>query len=167
MKKLVSVLEKAQHSAFWLWVLNKVLQRTIPFNAPHHIQITSIQRNSIRVKLPYRRKNLNHLKGIHACALATASEYACGLLLISRMDPLSYRLIMKNLKIEFHQQAKTDVEIRFELEEIRVAELKEKISTTQVILERFRVKAYNTSDELLCTSELEWQLKNWKLVSAL
>lgn len=158
------ILEKAKKSAFWMWTLNKILQRVIPFNKPHGILITSLSDNAIIAKLPYKRRNLNHLKGMHACALATASEYACGLLLISRMDASKYRLIMKTMHMDYLHQGKTDVEVRFNLEENYIHNLKRRIDETQTVLEKFIVKAYNTKGEHLCTAELEWQLKSWTLL---
>ncbi len=163
--KLTMLTARAKQSALWLWLLNIALQYTIPFNKPHAIKITRIGDNDIEVILPYIRKNQNHLQGMHACALATACEYACGLLLISRMDPAYYRLLMKNMRMDYKLQAKENVKIRFRIEEGYLLKLKEKISDTGLALEHYQIHAYNQTGEIICTAELEWQLKAWTKIN--
>ena len=96
MKYLLGIFSRAKHSSFFLFLLNLILGYSIPFNKPHRIRVTAVHDNGVSVRLPYRRKNRNHLKGIHACALATAAEYASGLSLLLVFGT-EYRLIMKNL----------------------------------------------------------------------
>ena len=69
-----SILYKAQHSSFYNFLLNRILWRVIPFNSPHRFRIDVLDTWQLKVSIPYKRRNMNHLKGIHACALATASE---------------------------------------------------------------------------------------------
>ena len=69
---LNTITQKATNSKFYLWLLNQGLSYMIPFNKPHGFKIVKISEEKIRTKLPYKRKNLNHIKGIHACAMATA-----------------------------------------------------------------------------------------------
>ena len=107
------LIEKAKRSRFWLWCLNGVLCRTIPFNRPHRLEVLKITDDSIEVKIPYRKSNLNHLKGLHACVLAAASEYAMGFLLISRLNPARYRLIIQSLEVSYHFQGKRDSIAKF------------------------------------------------------
>lgn len=71
MKRLLQLLQDAERSPIRLWLLNRIVARAIPFNAPHGIRIQRITPFGIQATLPYRRKNLNHLKGLHACSLAT------------------------------------------------------------------------------------------------
>src|SRR5689334_25303249 len=82
-KRLLFIYRRAKHSRFFLWLLNRVLGYSIPFNKPHGIKLTAVHDDGVSVRLPYRRKNLNHLKGIHACALATMAEFSSGIALIT------------------------------------------------------------------------------------
>lgn len=82
MNKLFSLIEKAKHSKLYLKILNVMLARSIPFNKPHGFTIKEIYDDGFKISLPYKRKNLNHIKGIHACALATLAEYTSGLTLM-------------------------------------------------------------------------------------
>ncbi len=161
MKKLENILAKAYKSKFWLWVLNKGLGRIIPFNAPHHFKIIAVDPNSITVHIPYIRKNLNHLKGIHACALATASEYACGFLLISRLSPSKYRLIMRNLSIDFVKQGREELFVNFSLTEDRINEIKKKLESSPQCMELLEVEVRDVNKNLISVAKLEWQLKDW------
>src|SRR6187402_1605157 len=99
--------KKAAHSGFFLKLLNVTLSRLIPFNGPHRLHIEKIEDDSLEISLPYIRRNLNHLKGLHACALAALSEYTCGLMLSRKLPPGEFRLIMKELNMTYHYQGRT------------------------------------------------------------
>lgn len=80
-----------------LVALDKVLRLGIPFNAPHGFAIRNISPDEVKVSLPNRKLNHNHIGGIHACAMATVGEYCAGLSLLSRFGISKYRLIMSEL----------------------------------------------------------------------
>ena len=166
MKQLEHILSKAYLSKFWLWILNKGLNRVIPFNAPHQFYIEKIDLNHIQVKIPFIKKNLNHLKGIHACALATASEYACGFLLISRMSPSNYRLIMRSMHVDYIKQGKEDLFVNFNLSESQIEEIKKRLSESNQCLEILEVETRNLKGDLISVAKLEWQLKAWNFVNS-
>src|SRR5690606_6131342 len=113
---LPKIAAKAASSSFYRWLLSKGLNTMVPFNGPHKFEVKEIGSHHLEVQLPYRKKNLNHLKGIHACAMATLAEVSSGFLLVSILDPKKYRLILQKLEMEYHYQAKTSVSARFELE---------------------------------------------------
>jgi acyl-coenzyme A thioesterase PaaI-like protein len=161
---LEKIVRKAYTSKFYLELLNYGLWYKIPFNKPHRLRIKSLSENSITVHIPYIRKNLNHLKGIHACALATASEYACGFLLISRLSSSKYRLIMRNMNVDFIKQGKEDLFVNFKLEENRIEEIKSKLSKEPQCLEILEVEVRDAKQNLISVAKLEWQLKDWKQI---
>ncbi|MFN0189743.1 MAG: DUF4442 domain-containing protein, partial [Bacteroidia bacterium] len=68
---LNSILDKAKNSSFYLFLLNLVLRRIIPYNAPHRFKVEKVNEESLEVSIPFIKKNKNHINGIHACALAT------------------------------------------------------------------------------------------------
>ena len=104
---LAALINAARASVVKRWLLNAMLDRMIPFNRPHGFRVEPMLKGGIKVHVPYRRINRNHIKGIHACALATAAEYCCGLALLEHLDPSRFRLIMKTLHMEYHYQART------------------------------------------------------------
>lgn len=156
---------KAEKSSFSLWLLNTALQNRIPFNKPHGVAISKINPNGFEVKVPYKRKNLNHIKGIHACALATASEYVAGLSLMRRLGTEKYRLIMETMHIEYRYQAKTDVIASFELSETFLQEnvLQPLESNDKVVVE-FTSLVHDTAGNLVSEALTRWQIKAWDKV---
>ncbi|MEQ8242435.1 DUF4442 domain-containing protein [Fulvivirga sp.] len=159
------IVQKAKTSSFYLWLLNAGLNRMIPFNKPHGFKVVEITDTTIKTKLPYKRGNFNHIKGLHACALATLSEFSTGFLMISRLDPKKYRIILKTLEMEYHYQGKMDGFGNFEindqwLEEKIYNPLKENESTV-VICE---IKIHDTEGNHLTTGKVHWQVKSWDKV---
>lgn len=164
MKKLLFLFSKARRSQFFLYVLNRVLGYAIPFNRPHRIKITAVHDRGVSVRLPYKRKNLNHLKGIHACALATMAEYASGVsLLISTGN--DYRLIMKNISVTYHYQARMDAitSVQFEKNLIEEKIISILIAEDAVLFQN-TIEVHDLMANHICTAMVEWQIKKWEKV---
>ena len=117
------------------------------------------------MRLPYKRKNLNHIKGIHACALATVSEFATGFLLLSSLDATKYRIIMQRLEMAYHYQGKTDAFAAFEIspEWIR-SQIEEPLRTNDAIIVPCEIKIHDTQGNHLSTGNIFWQIKDWAKV---
>jgi hypothetical protein len=162
LKKLVS---RASSSSWYLWILNIVLARMIPFNKPHGFKIISITPSVIRVSLPYKKKNLNHIKGIHACALATVSEFTTGFLLISRLDAAKYRLIMQRLEMDYHYQGKMDAVAEFTLtDEWLTAHIIQPLISQEAVVIQCTVVVKDIQGNALTTGKVYWQIKDWQKV---
>ena len=164
---LDTLLQGAKGSSFGIKKLNVVLQRVIPFNRPHRIQITSVTDDEIKTFMPYRRSNLNHLKGIHACGIATLAEYTTGIFLLKKAKSSGYRLIMKSIHVEYHYQAKSAVHAEFGINEATFEEkVRKPLAKEGVLLDEFIVKVYDTEENHIATATMEWQLKDWKKTKA-
>ena len=111
------IVQKAKTSSFYLTLLNWSLNRMIPFNKPHGFRILEIGDHHLRTLIPYRRRNFNHIRGLHACALATISEFTTGFLLVSKLDAKKYRLIMQRLEMDYHYQGKMNATATFTISE--------------------------------------------------
>lgn len=160
-----TLMVKARTSKKHLSLLNFGLARMIPFNKPHGFRITEIGDGSVKIYIPYKRTNLNHIKGIHACALATASEYSTGLVLLNKLDPKKYRIIMQKMEMEYHYQAKMHSEISFELtDEWLLENVINPLSTSEKTLVICEVKAHDTEGNHLTTGKIHWQIKAWNKV---
>ena len=161
--RLDGLIKDAQASKFGLMKFNFIMHRVIPFNMPHKIKVTKITADALHSSLPYVRKNLNHLKGIHACAIATLAEYTSGLFLLSKASSSQYRLIMKTLRVEYSYQGKTALTAEFGMTE---AEMKTKVFSKLekdgVCLETFEVKVVDAEKNLVATAFVDWQIKDWK-----
>jgi len=165
MKQLKALFQGAKKSAWGLRKLNWALWYIIPFNKPHRIKVLTLEDNRVVTYIPYKRSNLNHIKGIHACGMATAAEFSSGLLLLSRLDPAQYRIIMKDLRLEYLYQGKSAITATFELSE---TDLQEKIITplkdNDAIYFEAEIKLTDTNNTLVAVAHSNWQIKDWTKV---
>lgn len=156
---------KARKSKIWLWVLNLLLARTIPFNGPHRFRILELGDERVRTTAPYRRNNHNHLRGIHACAIATVAEFSAGLLLLTRLGPARYRLIMSNLDIEYLFQAKQCIVAESSLDNDRLQrEILQPLKTQDAQVITLETLVSDSSDNLIAKARTTWQIKRWDKV---
>ncbi len=156
---------KAQQSNFHRFLLENALGRFVPFNRSHRFKVDSISPYSLRIKAPYRKSNLNHLKGIHACAMATIAEISSGLLLIGILDPKKYRIILQKLDLEYHYQAKSDTIARFEIDEDWLQDkVLEPLEHLDKVFVDCNINLFDAQDNEVATAIARWQIKNWKSV---
>ncbi len=161
MLNLENILKRGENSAFARWLLNIGLKRMIPFNSPHQLKIKAVSSNSISITAPYIRKNKNHVNGIHACALATLCEYTCGLMLARSFSPTLFRVILKELKLNYQYQAKTDVFATYSLPISTISEIKETLNKEDATLCTCIVNITDIQGNAICTGEATWQIKPW------
>jgi len=165
MDKLNSLIQKARHSKFYLWILNFVLLRTVPFNKPHSIRVTRIGENELTMSAKNIKPNRNHIRGIHACLLATLCEYVSGLSLLLHFSPTDYRIILKTIHMTYHYQAKTTVYVKFKITQEQIQkEILDPLKTQEAIFKEFPVEVYDTENNHICTGLINWQIKAWKNV---
>lgn len=169
--KSAAVLDKlmkgAKQSTWGLKKLNFTLLRVIPFNLPHKFKITHISDERMDTELPFMRKNLNHLKGVHACAMATLAEYTTGLFLLSKASSGGYRIIMKSIHVEYHYQAKSKVQASFGMTEEEFADqVQGPLERDGVLLKGYKVELYDEQKNHVATGTMQWQLKDWKKVKS-
>jgi len=165
MKRLHRLIQKAKHSRLQRWLLNLLLNRFIPFNKPHGLRIVAVMDDGFTIMLPYRRRNLNHLQGIHACALAALSEYVAGISLSYCLYPDEHRLIMKNLSVEFHYQAKSNVTATVQLGKDWIADkIRKPLEANDSVLMEMPVQVFDAGQQHISTAVVQWQLKKWSKV---
>lgn len=159
------LIDRASSSVWSLWKLNFILKRFIPFNKPHHLKILAISKEEVKVQLPYRRSNLNHIKGLHACGLATAAEYASGLLLLYKLGIKKYRIIMESIQVEYKYQGKSSGIATYAITDMELQ--KEVISPLEnegVVYKECTIEVKDQDDQLLCVAKTNWQIKSWDKV---
>lgn len=160
------IFEKARYSSFFLFLLNLGLHRMIPFNRPHKFRIEKIGDTSLRISTPYIRKNKNHINGIHACALATLCEYISGLSLARVFKPENYRLILKEIHMEYNYQAKMKVHAEFDIQPAEITEIRTLLQKEESTFRSYKVFVYDEIPNLICTGTIKWQIKPWEKVKA-
>ena len=159
------IIADAKSSSFGLWKLNFGLFRMIPFNKPHGIKIIQLDDEKVVTQIKYRRRNHNHIKGIHACGLATCAEFASGFLLITKLDARKYRLIMQSLDMEFHYQAKKDTTAEFELTDAWVKEnILDPLTSEEKVQVKCEINLYDSDRNHVATGHTNWQIKEWDKV---
>ena len=165
MKELNALVQKAKHSVFYLWLLNAMLLRTVPFNKPHRLKILQVNEEGLTIGAVNKRFNQNHIKGIHACLLATLCEYASGLSLLIHLSPKEYRIILKNIHMTYHYQAKKNVQVVFKLMKAEVqTQFAIPLQSQEAIFHEFKVEVFDTDANHICTGLINWQIKAWKFV---
>ena len=159
------IVDKAKKSPFYLRILNLGLNRMVPFNKPHGFKIVEISDHSLKTLVPYRKSNFNHIKGIHACALATLSEFTTGFLLLTKLDPKKYRLIMQSIHMDYHYQAKMNSIGEFKVEDPWLAsEILNPLKSIDKIIVNCEVKIHDIQGNHISTGKVAWQIKNWEKV---
>lgn len=159
------IIEKAKTSRFWLWVLNQGLDRMIPFNKPHGFRIVEINDTSIKTLIPYKRRNFNHIRGLHACGLATISEFTTGLSLIRRLDANKYRIIMQRFEMDYHFQGKMDAYASFTVSDDWLEkEIYQPLKDKEAVVIPCEVKIHDAKNNHLTTGKVFWQVKAWDKV---
>lgn len=127
------------------------------------LRVINIQPGNVEIRLPYIRKNLNHIKGLHACSMATLAEYATGLALITKLDSKKYRIIMQKIEMEYFYQGKTDATASFQATdewiESNVLSITEAGSPALINCE---INIHDAENNKLATGNIFWQIKSWK-----
>lgn len=164
--KLKQLLEDGSKSAWGLKKLNIALGIGIPFNKPHGIKVKTLGYHKTETFIPYKRRNWNHIKGTHACAIATVSEFSAGLLLMMNLEADEYRIIMRSISVEYFYQCKKDAvaESTAEKEELQgdlKAELAEK---PEGIYKEIETKVTDVDGQHIATAKTFWQIKEWSKV---
>ena len=162
---VAALVRRARSSRISRWSLNALLRWKIPFNQPHGFRVEPQRDGGIKVHIPYWRINRNHIRGIHACALATAAEYCSGLALLEHLDDKKYRLIMKSLHMDYHYQAKANAHALFAPsgEEI-AAQVIGPLTHKEAVLYAATVELHDVKGHHLATGLINWQVKNWEKV---
>ena len=163
--ELVSFVERAKSSGFHRWLLNIAFDRFVPFNKPHRFRVLEVGDHHVKTLLPYRRRNLNHVKGLHACALATLTELTSGFLLAAKLDPKKFRLILKRLEIDYLWQGKMDAVCEFRLPGDKLNEtIINPLQSIESIVFVAEVNIFDIKGNQLTSGKAHWQIKDWTRV---
>lgn len=134
----------------------------IPFNKPHAFRVTEIGDHHVKMVIPYKRKNFNHIRGLHACALATISEYATGFMLLSKLGFDTYRIIMQRMEMDYHYQGKTDAVTEFSiLPDWLKQNIIDPLSVQESVVVQCEIKTHDANGNHLTTGKVYWQIKRW------
>ncbi len=159
--ELGNILNKSQSSGIYRRLMNFGLWRLIPFNSPHKFKIIGITNTSLKITVPFIRKNKNHVNGIHACALATVCEYISGLSLARELSSKEFRIILKEIQMTYHYQAKMNACTTFSLPTNEAIIIREELKNNDATFRRYAVEVYDEKQNHICTGNIYWQIKPW------
>src|SRR3990167_2328724 len=164
MKVLYSLIQNAGHSKKHLWLLNRLLNHQVRFNKPHGFQVIKLNEACAQTFAPYHKKNFNHVRGIHACAIATAGELAAGLALMYHFSPKEYRVILSNLTTDYHYQAKKDIVATAQLSPDEKSSIVHALQNEDKTLCTLTTDVKDSDHQLVATVKSTWQIKPWGAV---
>lgn len=159
------MLLKASRSSTHLFLLNIALSFKIPFNKPHGFRIHSIDNDKLSVRIPFKKKNFNHIKGIHACALATAGEFVSGLSLLRYINPAEYRMILQSIHVNYLYQAKMEAFAKIELSKDFVDQtIIKPLQSQDAVTVQLVSEIFDREQNKLCDCTTVWQVKPWNKI---
>jgi len=138
---------------------SRLMQEVVPFNRPHRIRVVELAAEQCKVALPWRRRNLNHVGTMHACALATAAEYASGLCLMNAMEHDRVRLVMANLNITYPRRAQSECTAVAKLDSQHFADILAQLDKEGRGAFVLKAQVKNADNEVVASAEITWHLK--------
>jgi len=87
------------------WLFGRILGFSIPYTGTIGARVEHLEPGHTKLHLPDRRRVRNHLRSIHAIALANVAELSTGLAVLSGM-PMGYNGILVGLNVEYSKKAR-------------------------------------------------------------
>lgn len=103
--RVVKMWNKFGHSAAGRKLFNFMLGRTVPYSGTIKAEVLTLGDGKVTIAMNDRRSVRNHLRSIHAIALANLGELASGMAMFSKI-PNSTRAIVVDLDIKYLKKAR-------------------------------------------------------------
>lgn len=103
--RVAKMWKKLGHSVVGRKLFNFMLGRVVPYSGNIKAEVLTLENGKVTIAMQDRRAVRNHLKSIHAIALANLGELASGLAMFSKV-PNSTRAIVVDLDISYLKKAR-------------------------------------------------------------
>lgn len=166
-KLIYRIAHKAFHSSFYRSLLSRILSFAVPFNSPHRLRIVEMGVGYAKVKLPFIRRNKNHVKSVHACALATHCEFTCGIAIMTILSSDEYRIVLKSLQMEYHYRGRGDLFCEYRLDpQLFINDHGISLESGTPLIYETVAKVFDLEGNIICTGQATWQIKKWESVKS-
>lgn len=139
-------------------VLDNLFNVAIPFNLSLGLRLRSLSPDCVEVTSATGWKTRNHVGGAHACFLALVGEYPAGILLAQNYSPEDYRMIIGELKVEYHKQVRGQVK-----GVTRKPDTLPELGDDEIWIPML-TEIFDSKGNLCATAHTKWQLKRWSAV---
>jgi acyl-coenzyme A thioesterase PaaI-like protein len=99
--KIRKILPRCLHS----WAINQLFGRFVPFLNTAGIQFEEVSPQRVMVSIKNKRKVQNHIKGVHATAMALLGETATGFAVVLNL-PEGKLPLLKSMNISYKKRSK-------------------------------------------------------------
>lgn len=146
------------------WIFSRLMQEVIPFNRSHGISVVELSPSSCKVYLPEKYRNKNHLRTMHACAIATAAEYVSGLNVVQAFDMEKYRLIMSRIEVDYVRRPNGFCTAESGISESQMSQINSELDTEGVSKFSLVSNVTDSKNETVAFATIHWQVKSWQKV---
>ena len=87
------------------WIFSRIVGFTVPYTGSIAANVALLEPGRGQITLKERRKINNHLRSVHAIALANLAEMVTGLTLLNSL-PDDTRGILTSMQIQYHKKAR-------------------------------------------------------------
>lgn len=144
---LLSSWNKLKGTKLGRWVFSRAIGFVVPYSGSVLPDVQHIEPGMCTILLRERRRVRNHLKSIHAIALANVGELASGLAMLSAL-PIGARGIVKKIEIEYYKKSRGT--LRVEGSALAPGALTENIEALAI------AEIFDESSELVSKLSVTW-----------
>lgn len=139
--------------------LRRLLEEAVPFLKRIGFVIKSLGEDGVRLELPWRNDNANHVGTAHAGVIFTVGETAGGALVSTAFDLGRYVLVVRGAKISYRRPVKGLLTCTGKLDPEAVKAASERAQRDGKTTMPIRLELFNEKDELAAEMELEYHLR--------
>lgn len=134
------------------FIFSKLLRVFVPYSGSIDAQILELRSGYALVKLKDKKFVRNHLKSIHAIALANLGELTSGLAFVMSWPP-EFRGIVTEIRIQYHKKARGT---------LFAESTSPKIQSSSPHTCEVEARIYDSAKDLVASVQVQWKLESQK-----